>query len=56
MRESADAMSQTWSSTSSHLSMSMRCPSQGLTLTQLLVDACLNMSYTSTHLNADAMS
>ncbi|KHG03066.1 T-cell surface glycoprotein CD1b-1 [Gossypium arboreum] len=67
----ADAISQTWSYTSSRIYMliiSQTC----LTLAQLLADACprhvlhwlsssrpmhvLDMSYTGTHLYADAMS
>ncbi|KHG12508.1 Phosphopantetheine adenylyltransferase [Gossypium arboreum] len=33
-------MSQTWSYTSSHISVPMPCPRHGLTLTHLIADAC----------------
>ncbi|KHG27288.1 hypothetical protein F383_33983 [Gossypium arboreum] len=36
----ADAMSQTRSYTSSHITVSMPCPIHGLTLTHLVADAC----------------
>ncbi|KHG22705.1 hypothetical protein F383_29133 [Gossypium arboreum] len=36
----ADAMSQRWSYTSSHISVPIPCPRHGLTLTQLVDDAC----------------
>ncbi|KHG08116.1 hypothetical protein F383_34787 [Gossypium arboreum] len=35
-----DAMSQTWSYTSSHITVPMPCPRHGLTLTHLVADAC----------------
>ncbi|KHG20303.1 Dimethylglycine dehydrogenase-2C mitochondrial [Gossypium arboreum] len=35
-----NAMSQTWSYTSSHISMPMPCPRHGLSLTHLVADAC----------------
>ncbi|KHF98908.1 hypothetical protein F383_38096 [Gossypium arboreum] len=36
----ADAMSQTWYYTSSHISVPMSCPRHGLTRTHLVADAC----------------
>ncbi|KHG11305.1 hypothetical protein F383_13946 [Gossypium arboreum] len=50
----ADAMSQTWSYTSSHISLPMPCPRHGLTVTQLVVEACPRHGLTLTHLIADA--
>ncbi|KAH1097656.1 hypothetical protein J1N35_014577 [Gossypium stocksii] len=52
-----DAMSQTWSCTSSPLSVSMPCPRHGLTLTHLQADPMSHTrSYTSLPSEADAMS
>ncbi|KHG10125.1 hypothetical protein F383_15846 [Gossypium arboreum] len=36
----ANAMSQTWSCTSSHISLLMPCPRHGLTLTHLVANTC----------------
>ncbi|KHG06472.1 Calcium-dependent serinease [Gossypium arboreum] len=36
----ADAMSQTWSYTNSHITVPMPCPKHGLTLTHLIANAC----------------
>ncbi|KHG06547.1 MIT domain-containing 1 [Gossypium arboreum] len=50
----ADAMSQTWSYTSSHISVSMPCPGRDLTLTPLYVPMpCPRHGLTLTHLVAD---
>ncbi|KHG11985.1 Multifunctional CCA [Gossypium arboreum] len=51
----ANAMSQTWSYTSSHISILMSCPRHGLTLTPLYVPMpCPRHDLKLTHLIADA--
>ncbi|KHG20680.1 hypothetical protein F383_24099 [Gossypium arboreum] len=51
----ADAMSHTWSYTSSHIFMPMLCPEHGLTLTPPYVSMpCPRHGLTLTHLVVDA--